>query len=431
MPVIGKMLFSGEGGQISPEFYTVLFTMHATVMIFFVIIPILAGAFGNFLIPLMIGAEDMAFPTLNMLSYWFMWPAFIAMGASFFVEGGAAKAGWTSYPPLSLTDLNGQTLWLIGLTFVGVSSMMGSVNYMTTIIQMRAPGMTMFRLPMTIWAMFITAILQAFALPVLTAAGFMQLMDRTLGTGFFIPEGWTANNSAHGLGRRAAAAVAAPVLVLFAPGRVHHDPAGDGHGLRHHRLLRAQAAVRLQADGLLDRRHRGAGLHRVGPPHVHLGHEPGPGHDLHGLDDDDRAAQRHQDLQLAGHRLGRQHPASPRAMLFALSFVSMFIIGGLSGIFMAATPVDIFIHDTYFIVAHFHYVLFAGTAMGVFGAIYFWYPKMFGRMMNERWGKVHFLLHVPVSQRHVLHDAHPGRRRLSRAAWPIRTITRRSTTCSR
>src|SRR4029079_9136088 len=171
MPVIGKMLFSGEGGQISPEFYTVLFTMHATVMIFFVIIPILAGAFGNFLIPLMIGAEDMAFPTLNMLSYWFMWPAFIAITASFFVEGGAAKAGWTSYPPLTLTDLNGQTLWLIGLAFVGVSSMMGSVNYLTTIINMRAPGMTMFRLPMTIWAMFITAILQAFALPVLTAAG--------------------------------------------------------------------------------------------------------------------------------------------------------------------------------------------------------------------------------------------------------------------
>src|ERR1700752_84435 len=109
MPVIGKMLFSGEGGQISPEFYTVLFTMHATVMIFFVIIPILAGAFGNFLIPLMIGAEDMAFPTLNMLSYWFMWPAFISIGASFFVAGGAGKAGWTGYPPLSLTDLNGQT----------------------------------------------------------------------------------------------------------------------------------------------------------------------------------------------------------------------------------------------------------------------------------------------------------------------------------
>ena len=202
MPVLGKMLASAEGGQIAPETYTMLVTMHATVMIFFVIIPVLAGAFGNFLIPLMIGAEDMAVPTLNMLSYWFMWPAFIAMGASFFVEGGASQGGWTAYPPLSVLTESapgsgpGQTLWLIGLTLVGISSMMGSVNYMTTIIQMRAPGMTMFRLPMTIWGMFITAILQAFALPVLTAAGFMQLLDRLAGTGFFLAEGATANNAA-------------------------------------------------------------------------------------------------------------------------------------------------------------------------------------------------------------------------------------------
>jgi len=200
VPVVGK-LFAQQGGQMAPEFYTMLFTMHATVMIFLVIIPILAGAFGNFLIPLMIGADDMAFPTLNMLSYWFMWPAFIAFGASFFVEGGAASSGWTSYPTLA-TNVNsspgagwGQTLWLVGLTFVGVSSMLGSVNYMTTIILMRAPGMTMFRLPMTIWAMFITAVLQAFALPVLTAAGFMQLADRSLGTGFFTPEGNIVNNA--------------------------------------------------------------------------------------------------------------------------------------------------------------------------------------------------------------------------------------------
>ncbi len=200
MPILGQLMHPAEGGQIAPETYSMLFTMHATVMIFLVIIPILAGAFGNFLIPLMIGAEDMAFPTLNMLSYWFMWPAFVAFGMSFLV-GSAPGAGWTSYPPLSLTQmsewwLEPQVLWLTGLTFVGIASMMGSVNYLTTIIQMRAPGMTMFHLPMTIWAMFITAILQAFALPVLTAAGFMQLADLTLGTGFFIPEGWSAGNTA-------------------------------------------------------------------------------------------------------------------------------------------------------------------------------------------------------------------------------------------
>src|SRR5688500_15735237 len=180
-----------------------LFPMHATVMIFLVIIPVLAGAFGNFLIPLQIGADDMAFPTLNMLSYWFMWPAIASFGISF-IAGGSMEAGpaagWTSSPVLSAIKSAApgsgaaQTWWLIGLTFVGVSSMMGSVNYMTPIINMRAPGMTLFRMPMTIWAMFITAILQAFALPVLTAAGFMQLADRELGTGFFTPEGSIINN---------------------------------------------------------------------------------------------------------------------------------------------------------------------------------------------------------------------------------------------
>src|SRR5262245_50443646 len=157
MPILGHLMYSAEGGQIAPEAYTMLFTMHATVMIFLVIIPILAGAFGNFLIPLMIGAEDMAFPTLNMLSYWFMWPAFIAFGASFFVGTGGPSSGWTSSAPTAL-DSGAPAYWLIGLLCVGVSSMMGSVNYLTTIIQMRAPGMTMFRLPMTIWAMFITAL---------------------------------------------------------------------------------------------------------------------------------------------------------------------------------------------------------------------------------------------------------------------------------
>jgi cytochrome c oxidase subunit 1 len=389
MPVIGKMLFSGEGGQISPEFYTVLFTMHATVMIFFVIIPILAGAFGNFLIPLMIGAEDMAFPTLNMLSYWFMWPAFIAIGASFFVEGGAAKAGWTSYPPLTLTDLNGQTLWLIGLAFVGVSSMMGSVNYLTTIIQMRAPGMTMFRLPMTIWAMFITAVLQAFALPVLTAATFMQLMDRTLGTGFFIPEGWTANNAAMASGGGQPllwqhlfwfySHPAVYIMILPAMGMVSDIIA---------------CFARKPLFGYKPMVYSIAGIAGLG--FIVWGHHMF----MSGMNPALGMTFMVSTMMIAlpsaiktFNWLGTVWGGNVRfttAMLFALSFVSMFIIGGLSGIFMAATPVDIFIHDTYFIVAHFHYVLFAGTAMGVFGAIYFWYPKMFGRLMSERWGKFHF-----------------------------------------
>ena len=217
MPIAGNLTFARDGGQISPEYYTMLFTMHATVMIFLVIIPVLAGAFGNFLIPLMIGADDMAFPTLNMLSYWFMWPAilFFAFAAGLGPEwltgvvGGmdaGTAQGWTSYPLLSALKTSApgsamaQTWWLMAVTFVGVSSMMGSVNYMTTIINMRAPGMTLFRMPLTIWGMFITAILQAFALPVLTAAGFMLVTDRLLGTCFFIPAGIVVNNAAPTIG---------------------------------------------------------------------------------------------------------------------------------------------------------------------------------------------------------------------------------------
>src|SRR5262245_30544336 len=388
MPIIGKMLFSAEGGQISPEFYTTLFTMHATVMIFFVIIPILAGPFCNFLIPLMIGANDMAFPTLNMLSYWFMWPAFICIGLSFFTPPYGAGGGWTSYPPLSSVieaapgSFSAQTLWLMGITFVGVSSMMGSVNYMTTIIQMRAPGMTMFRLPLTIWAMFITAILQAFALPVLTAAGVMQLMDRLAGTGFFIPEGLVVNNStAYGGGGQPLlwqhlfwfySHPAVYIMILPAMGMVSDIIA---------------CFARKPIFGYKPMVYSISGIAGLG--FIVWGHHMF----MSGMNPILGMTFMVSTMMIAlpsGLKVfnclwkswyGKIHYTT--LMLFALSFVSMFIIGGLSGIFMAATPVDIFIHDTYFIVAHFHYVLFAGTAMAVFGAIYFWFPKMFGRMMDE------------------------------------------------
>ncbi len=397
MPIIGDLFFAEQGGQISPEFYTMLFTMHATVMIFFVIIPVLAGAFGNFLIPLMIGADDMAFPTLNMLSYWFMWPAFIAMTASFFMEGGGPASGWTSYPPLSvLTEASpgsgaAQNLWLVGVVFIGISSMTGSINYLTTIFQMRAPGMTMFRLPLTIWGIIITAILQAFALPVLTAAGLMQVTDRVIGTGFFLPDGATANNMAAAAGGGQPllwqhlfwfySHPAVYIMLLPAMGMVSdiiscfarkpifgYKPmvyslsaiAGLGFIVWGHHMFVAGMNPFLGMTFMV------ATIMIALPSAIKVFNWLGT---------------------IWGGRLLFTTP-----MLFALSFVSMFIIGGLSGIFMAAAPVDIFIHDTYFIVAHFHYVLFGGTAMAVFGAIYFWFPKMFGRMMNDSWGKVHFFL---------------------------------------
>ena len=390
-------LYNAEGGQMSPEAYTMLFTMHATVMIFLVIIPILAGAFGNFLIPLMIGAEDMAFPTLNMLSYWFMWPAFICFASSFFVEGGAAAFGWTSYPPGTTNiqaapgSLHGQTLWLIGLTCVGVSSMMGSVNYLTTIIQMRAPGMTFFRLPLTIWAMFITAILQAFALPVLTAAGFMQLMDRLLGTGFFTPEGLTINNASMTAGGGQPllwqhlfwfySHPAVYIMILPAMGMVSDIIACFSRKPIFGYKPMAYALAGIAGLGFI-----------VWGHHMFVsGMNPALGMTFMVSTMMIALPSAIKVFNWLGTLWGGKIQFTT-PFLFAVSFVSMFIIGGLSGIFMAATPVDIFIHDTYFIVAHFHYVLFAGTAMGVFGAIYFWFPKMFGRMMNDFWGKVHFFI---------------------------------------
>ncbi|GAA4425918.1 cytochrome c oxidase subunit I [Bremerella cremea] len=397
MPVIGPMLFSAEGGQISPEFYTMLFTMHATVMTFLVIIPILAGAFGNYLIPLMIGADDMAFPTLNMLSYWVMWPAFFFFGASFFVAGNGASSGWTSYPPLSTMTESApgsgpaQTMWLLGLTCVGISSMMGSVNYMTTIIQMRAPGMTMMRLPMTIWGMFITALLQAFALPVLTAAGFMQLMDRTVGTGFFAPEGLVVNNSAMAAGGGQPllwqhlfwfySHPAVYIMILPAMGMVSEILCCFAR-----KPLFGYKPMIYAICGIA-----GLGFIVWGHHMFVSGMNPGLGMTFMVATMMIALPSAVKTFNWLGTIYGGKIQFTT-PMLFALAFVSMFVLGGLSGIFMAATPVDVFIHDTYFIVAHFHYVLFGGTAMAVFGAIYFWFPKMFGRMMNEPLGKLHFLL---------------------------------------
>ncbi len=391
IPILGNLLFPEQGGQITEEFYNMLFTMHATIMIFFVIIPILAGAFGNFLIPLMIGAKDMAFPRLNMLSYWFMWPAFACIILSMLTPGEyGPSAGWTAYPPLSVLQGHAQTLWTLGLVFVGIASMLGSINYMTTIIQMRAPGMSMFRLPMTIWAMFITAVLQAFALPVLTASLLMLISDRVLNTGFFIPEGWIAANGelASGGGHPLLwqhlfwfySHPAVYIMILPTMGMVSdiiscfarkplfgYRPmiysmtaiAGLGFVVWGHHMfisgMNYMVAMTFMVSTMLIALPSGIKVFNW----------------------------------LA--TLWQARIQYTTAMLFCIGFVSMFVIGGLSGIVIAIPPVDIPLHDTYYIVAHFHYVLFGASLLGVFGAIYYWFPKMFGRKMSEWMGKVHFL----------------------------------------
>jgi cytochrome c oxidase subunit 1 len=408
IPILGKLLWDGAAGRrMPPDFYNMLFTMHASVMIFFVIIPLLTGAFGNFLIPLMIGAKDMAFPKLNMLSYWFMWPALIVILCSFFVDGGAASSGWTSYPTIASATMPsglgyrgpsqpgsgfGQILWLMSLIFVGLSSMAGSVNYITTIINMRAVGMTMFRMPLTVWSLFITAILQAFALPVLTVALFLQLFDKTIGTTFFLPpSGLNFGNWTTGPGGGQPllwqhlfwfySHPAVYIMILPAMGMV-----SDIIVTFTRKPLFGYKPMVLAIAGIA-----GLGFIVWGHHMFQSGMDPRLG---------------------TGFMVATIMIALPSAvkvfnwlgtlyqgniqfttpMLNALAFVSMFVIGGLSGIFMAATPVDIYIHDTYFIVAHIHYVLFMSSMFGIFAGLTFWFPKMFGRMMNERWGKIHFTL---------------------------------------
>ncbi len=396
MPIVGRWLFSAQGGQITPEYYNTLFTMHGTIMIFFVIIPILTGAFGNFLIPLMIGAPDMAFPRLNMMSYWLMWPAFVFIVLSFLTPGYGAGAGWTSYPPLSViasampNAQDAQTYWLLALLCVGLSSMLGALNYITTIFLMRAPGMSFFRMPMTIWGLLVTSILQAFALPVLTAALIMQLADRQWGTGFFLPEAVIVNNEvATGGGQPLLwqhlfwfySHPAVYVMILPAMGMISDIISCFSRKPLFGYRPMVIAIIAIAGLGFIVWGHHMfvSGMNPL------LGMAFMISTMLIALPSGVKVFN-----WLATIWGGRIQFHTP--MLFALAFVIMFVIGGLSGILMAATPVDIFIHDTYMIVAHFHYVLFAGSVMAVFAAIHFWFPKMFGRMMHDGLGRLHFLL---------------------------------------
>ena len=423
-PLFGQYLWPSNAGKMTPQAYTMLVSMHASVMIFFVIIPLMAGAFGNYLIPLQIGFKDMAFPKMNMLSYWFMPPAFILIIASFFATGGAPAAGWTSYPTLSVVRNAapgsgwGQSLWYMSLICVGVSSLLGSINYMTTIINCRAPGMRMFRMPMTTWAMFITATLQAFALPVLTVALFLGLLDSLELTGFFVPSNLEANSIINGYPRTMSHLFEWLGMERFASRMTTElgRPAGGQPLLWQHLFwFYSHPAVYimiLPAMGIVSdviSTHTRKPLFGYVPMVLSIMGIAGLGFIVWG---------HHMFMSGMSPWLGSAFMVSTimialpsaikvfnwiftvwgsnirftTALLHALAFVSLFIIGGLSGIYMASTPTDIHFHDNYFIVAHIHYVLFGGSLFGIFAGIYHWFPKMFGRMMDEKWGKIHFVL---------------------------------------
>ena len=370
---------------LTSDAYLQLFTMHASIMIFFVIIPMLVGGFGNFLIPLMIGAKDMAFPKLNMLSYWLAAPAGVLMLVSFWTPGGAMGGGWTIYPPLSepaYASNIGTTLWIASVGLIGFSSIVGALNYITTSINMRAPGMTMFRMPLTVWSILITSILAIFATPMLTAAMVLLLLDRTMGTHFFLPAGggqpllfqhlfWFYSHPAVYIMILPAMGVTSDILATHARKPIFgYKP-----------MIYAMAAI------------TGLGFIVWGHHMFQSGMNPVLGTTFMASTIMIAVPSAIKTFNWLGTLWGGNIKFTP-AMLNALGFVSMFVIGGLSGIFMASAPVDIHIHDTYFIVAHIHYVLFGGSLFAIFAGIYHWFPKMFGRQLNQKWGVIHFVMTI-------------------------------------
>jgi len=405
LPVIGKWLphIFGAGtmpdGKMTPDFYNSLGAMHGTIMVFLGIVPLAFAAFGNFVVPLQIGAPDMAFPKVNMASYWAVFVGGIIMLTSFFVPGGAAKSGWTSYVPLAaIADtgpayhriFNGQTLWLIGFIFLITSSLLGAINFIATIIQLRAKGLTWMRLPFFVWAQFVTAFLLLLAFPPLEAGIIMQLMDRVASTSFFMPAGLVVNGAAMHISGGGSPLLwqhlfwflAHPevyVLILPGMGIVAEILANNSRkplwGYKslvfsvltigflsfivwaHHMWLTGMGSAVsafFQTTTLI-----------ISIPSVII---------LSAFF-----------ISLWGGSIRFNVP-----MLFTTAFLPMFGIGGLTGIPLAFNSADLYLHDTYYVIAHFHYIVAPGTIFALFAGIYYWFPKATGRKMNEFWGKVHF-----------------------------------------
>ncbi len=372
-------------GPIGPDQYNAIITMHGTVMVFFVAMPFLLGGFGNYLIPIMVGADDMAFPRLNAMSFWTQFVASLVLVASMFAPEGPAASGWTAYTPLSDNPLYtgvylGQDLWILASALEFASFLMGGVNFLTTVLNMRAPGMTLMRLPLFVWMEITAALVFLLSVGPLIAAAIMLLLDRRLGTGFFRPDkGGDPLMWEHlfwFFGHPEVYVVALPgfgimleVMPVFARKPVF------GYKMMVYSTIAA---------GLLS--------FVVWAHHMFVS----------GMDPRLATPFSITTIMISVPfaiivfaMIASLWHASIRftaAMLFALGGLITFIIGGVTGIFLGSSASDIYMHGTYFVVAHFHYTMFPVTFFGGIAGLYFWFPKMFGKMMNEFWGKVHFWL---------------------------------------
>jgi len=395
-PILETLLGKwAKGGHIDPEAYYALVTMHGTIMVFFVLTAGLSGTFANFLIPLQIGARDMASPFLNMLSYWFFFAASTVMLSSLFVETGPFSGGWTAYPPLSALgsaspgSKTGMDLWLIAMALFVVSSLLGGLNYITTILNMRTKGMSMTRLPLTIWALFFTAVLGVLSFPVLLSGFILLIFDRNFGTSFYLSDIFI--NGVGALPNEGGNAILyqhlfwflghPEVYIVILPGM---GIVSEVISINSRKPIFGYTAMvaSLFAIAILS--------FLVWAHHMFVtGMNPFLGSIFVLLT-----------LLIAVPSsikvfnwittLWRGNIRFSPAMLFSIGFVSMFISGGLTGIWMGNSAIDIHIHDTYFIIAHFHLVMGVAAMFGMFAGVYHWFPKMYGRYLNSNLGYIHF-----------------------------------------
>jgi cytochrome c oxidase subunit 1 len=380
--IMRAQLATPDEHVVTKSSYNELFTMHGTTMIFLVVVPIWAGL-GNYLVPLMIGARDMAFPRLNALSYWLFLFGGIILYSSWFAAGGAARAGWTGYAPLSeaaYTPGHGMDLWILSLHVLTLSSLAGAINFLVTIHRMRAPGMSWMRVPLFVWSMEVYAALLVVALPALSAGLTMLLLDRQAGTHFFLPQQggnailyqhvfWFFGHPEVYIMILPAMGVVSEVIPVFSRKPIFGYTAIAVSTVAigfYSMLVWAHHMFTVGLPGYLQGSFMITSMIIAVPTGIKIFN------------------------WLATTWRGNIHFDS--AMLFALGFIAIFTIGGLSGIFVAAYPFDWQAQDTYFVVAHIHYVLFGGSIFAVFAAFFYWWPKIFGRMLDERLGKISFWL---------------------------------------
>ncbi|NJO77436.1 MAG: cytochrome c oxidase subunit I [Cyanobacteria bacterium RM1_2_2] len=392
-------LITPDADLIDRTIYNALFTMHGSVMLFLWTFPVLVGL-GNYLVPLMIGARDMAFPRLNAAAFWMVPVVGILMLSSFLVPGGPSQSGWWAYPPVSLQNptgnlINGQVLWLLAVAISGVSSIMGAVNFVTTIAKMRAPGMTLFRMPVFVWTVLAAQLIQLYGLPALTAGAVMLLFDITLGTSFFNPDkGGNPVLYQHFFWFYSHPAVYVMVLPVFG---IFSEifPVYARKPLFGYRVVSVSAIVITIVSGV------------VWVHHMYASGTPGWMRMLFMFTTMCVAVPTGVKVfawvaTIWGGKLRLDTP-----MLFALGGLINFVFSGITGVMLASVPVDIHVNNTYFVVGHFHYVIYGAIVFGIYAAIYHWFPKMTGRMYYEGLGKLHFWLTFIGTQLNFL-PMHPA-----------------------